>query len=110
AYNNDEIMYTLGGSSSMIGQAITGAATGGDYSYQYFENDCDAEYNLLAPSSYTITQSNIATLDANDDAYQELYNSIDWYAWNTGSIGWNINGYASADYVYQYHVNWVEII
>jgi len=110
ADNNAENMYTLGGSSNMIGQAITGAATGGDYSYQYFENDCDAEYNLLAPSSYTITQSNIATLDANDDAYQELYNSIDWYAWNTGSIGWNINGYASADYVYQYHVNWVEII
>ncbi|HQN89991.1 MAG TPA: hypothetical protein PLK36_07955 [Methanoregulaceae archaeon] len=110
ADNNAENMYALGGSSNMIGQAITGAATGGDYSSQYFENDCDAEYNLLAPSSYTITQDNIATLAANDEAYQELYNGIDWYAWNTGSIAWNINGFASADYVYQYHENLVEII
>ena len=97
---------TGGASTNSIGQSISAAATGGDYSVQYLDNYADTWWND-DPSVYDVVQNNIATLAANDEAYQYMYNTIDWWGPNTGSVAMNINGDASADYVYQYHENWI---
>jgi len=99
---------TGGESTNLIGQSISAAATGGDVSYQYLDNYADTYWNW-DPSTYTVTQNNVATLAANDYADQEMFNWVDWWEYNTGSVAMNINGDASADYVYQYHENWVEV-
>jgi len=98
--------WTGGESTNSIGQSISAAATGGDESYQILYNDADTWWNGL-PSSYTVTQNNVATLAANDYAEQQMYNWIYWWNPNTGSVAMNINGDASADIVYQYHENWI---
>jgi hypothetical protein len=38
-----------------------------------------------------------------------MYNWVDWWYSNTGPVAMNINGDASADYVDQYHENWLEV-
>jgi hypothetical protein len=103
---NYPLYFTGGESTNSIGQSISAAATGGDVSYQYLYNEADTWWNGL-PSSYTVTQNNVATLAANDYADQEMFNWIYWWAPNTGSVAMNINGDASADIVYQYHENWI---
>ncbi len=103
---NDLLGLTGGASTNSIGQSISAAATGGDYSVQYLDNYADTWWND-DPSVYDVVQNNIATLAANDEAYQYMYNTIDWWGPNTGSVAMNINGDASADYVYQYHENWI---
>lgn len=105
--NYAENYWAAGESTNNIGQEITGAATGGDDSYQYFYNYADLYYGDL--STYNVTQINTATLSATDYADQYLYNWIDWYNTHTGSIAMDILGDASADSVYQYHENWVEV-
>jgi len=107
AENYAENYWAAGESTNNIGQEITGAATGGDDSYQYFYNYADLYYGDL--STYNVTQINTATLSATDYADQYLYNWIDWYNTHTGSIAMDILGDASADSVYQYHENWVEV-
>jgi hypothetical protein len=104
--NYAENWYAYGGSTNNIGQSISAAATGGDSSYQDLWNYADTWWNGDA-SVYNVTQSNVATLAANDEAYQYMYNYIDWWGPNTGSVAMDINGDASADYVYQYHENWI---
>jgi len=103
---NIPLGWTGGDSTNSIGQSISAAATGGDVSFQWLYNEADTWWNGL-PSSYTVTQNNIATLAANDYAGQEMYNWIYWWNPNTGSVAMNINGDASADIVYQYHENWI---
>jgi len=106
--SNYPLYFTGGESTNLIGQSISAAATGGDVSYQYLDNYADTYWNW-DPSTYTVTQNNVATLAANDYADQEMFNWVDWWEYNTGSVAMNINGDASADYVYQYHENWVEV-
>jgi len=104
--NYAENYWAYGGSTNSIGQSISAAATGGDYSVQDLYNIADTWWNLGA-SVYDVTQSNVATLSANDEAYQYMNNWIYWWGPNTGSVAMDINGDASADYVYQYHENWI---
>jgi len=94
---------------SSIAQGITGAATGGVFSQQYFLNYADLSWNGV-PSSYTVTQDNVATVAADDLVNQGLVNQIDWWTPNTGAVAQNINGDASATSVWQYHENWMTII
>ncbi|HNW79842.1 MAG TPA: hypothetical protein PLM60_08855 [Methanoregulaceae archaeon] len=105
---NYPLYFTGGESTNSIGQSISAAATGGDISYQDLWNYADTYWNW-DPSTYTVTQNNVATLSANDEAYQWMYNWVDWWYSNTGPVAMNINGDASADYVDQYHENWLEV-
>ncbi|HNW79843.1 MAG TPA: hypothetical protein PLM60_09455 [Methanoregulaceae archaeon] len=105
-YNYAENYWDDGGATSSIGQSISAAATGGDTSYQDFYNIAALDYNW-APGTYNVVQSNVATLAATDDAYQWMYNWVYWWNPNTGSVAMDILGDASADYVYQYHENWI---
>ena len=108
--NYAENYYAYGGdSTNWIGQSISAAAIGGDESYQGLVNYANTYWSLMAPSTYTIAQSNVATLSANDEADQGMYNWIDWWYDNTGSTAMAIDGDASADLVYQYHENWLEV-
>jgi hypothetical protein len=93
---------------SSIAQGITGAATGGVFSQQYFYNYADLSWDG-EPSSYTVTQDNVANIVADDLVNQGLYNWIDWWAPNTGAVAQNINGDASATSVWQYHENWMNV-
>jgi len=108
--NYAENYYAYGGdSTNWIGQSISAAAIGGDESYQDLANYANTYWGLMAPSTYTIAQSNVATLSANDVAVQYMYNWIDWWYDNTGSTAMAIDGDASADLVYQYHENWIDV-
>ncbi|HQN89995.1 MAG TPA: hypothetical protein PLK36_07975 [Methanoregulaceae archaeon] len=104
--NYAENYWAYGGSTNSIGQSISAAATGGDYSVQDLYNIADTWWNVDS-SVYDVTQSNVATLSANDEAYQYMNNWIYWWGPNTGSVAMDILGDASADYVYQYHENWI---
>jgi len=104
--NYAENWWAYGGSTNSIGQSISAAATGGDYSVQDLYNIADTWWNMDS-SVYDVTQSNVATLSANDEAYQYMNNWIYWWEPNTGSVAMDILGDASADYVYQYHENWI---
>ncbi len=99
--------WSVGESTNNIGQEITGVAIGGDESYQEFHNWAYLTYSDR--STYNVTQLNTATLSATDYADQYLYNWIYWYNTHTGSIATNINGDASANELYQYHENLIEM-
>jgi len=105
-YNYATNPWDDGGATSAIGQSISAAATGGDISYQEFYNTAALDWNW-APGTYNVVQSNVATLAATDEAYQGMYNWVYWWDPNTGSVAMDILGDASADYVYQYHENWI---
>jgi hypothetical protein len=110
ADNYAENEYAYSESTNNVGQEITGAAMGGDASYQYFINYADLTENYwYDPGMYNVTQVNVATLAADDYADQYQSNWIDWWYPNTGSIAMDMMGDASADELYQYHENWIEI-
>mgnify|MGYP006883553884 FL=1 len=110
ADNYAENEYAYAESTNNIGQEITGAAMGGDASYQNFFNYAELTENYwYDPGMYNVTQVNVATLAADDYAGQYQSNWIDWWYPNTGSIAMDMMGDASADELYQYHENWIEM-
>jgi len=110
ADNYAENEYAYLESTNNLGQEITGAAMGGDASYQYFFNFAELTENDWAyPGMYNVTQVNVASLAADDYADQYQSNLIDWWYPNTGSIAMDMMGDASADELYQYHENWIEM-
>ncbi len=110
ADNYAENEYAYAESTNNIGQEITGAAMGGDASYQNFFNYAELTENYwYDPGIYNVTQVNVATLAADDYAGQYQSNWIDWWYPNTGSIAMDMMGDASADELYQYHENWIEM-
>lgn len=98
ADNYAENEYAYAESTNNIGQEITGAAMGGDASYQNFFNYAELTENYwYDPGIYNVTQVNVATLAADDYAGQYQSNWIDWWYPNTGSIAMDMMGDASAD-------------